>query len=63
MASTLEYHTEHIKCPECGTNNEIELVNEYDTMDGSDDTDYAGYQICIKCMYIFTADDLEHLPD
>ncbi len=60
MASTIEYHTERVECPECGTKNDIEVVTEYDTEDTDYWIDVAGYQECKtrKCGHRFTAEDL-----
>lgn len=60
MASTIEYHTEHHQCPECGTENEIEVFTEYDTQDVDFYIDVAGFQLCINkdCGHQFEALDL-----
>ena len=60
MASTIEYHTEHVKCPECGTVNVVEVFTEYDTQENDYYIDVAGYQECSnrKCRHKFEAIDL-----
>jgi hypothetical protein len=60
MSSSIEYHFEQIKCPECGTENEVEVITEYDTLDDDFSIDVAGYQECTNkfCKHRFVAMDL-----
>jgi transposase-like protein len=58
MASTIENHSERVICPECGVENSVEVITEYDTEDTDLYIDVASYQDCDKCHYQFKAKDL-----
>ena len=58
-SDTIEYHSEHVKCPKCGTINIVQVVTDYNTEDEDYELDIAEYQECSNCHHKFEAIDLE----
>jgi len=58
MSGTIAYFTKSVICPDCGTENEVLIITEYDVHEGENFTDVAGEQECADCPYKFTTEDV-----
>jgi len=59
MGNCDEKHTEIIKCPKCGTENEVDVISAYDAIkDEEESLELAEYTQCSNCKRELTTFDL-----